>query len=545
MQPRKSLKGICFKGKLSGPSLFISWVLMHRGQRAWQYVVILNSVLLKSFDQSKRLIPSYKTCILILYTGDYWRKRLEFNPLERLETSENKSWCPIPWSTCSVTSNGSYRLCVQANTHRETRGVYIKDSGETATVENTPLKDSRNQPLVKEIRQFMLRGERHPVCQRCNTEDDNKIISRRALARFNYQHHSSDLTLGECERKTSIDGSIEHQDFPILEIDLRLGNKCNLKCRSCYPGESSGWYKEWYATKGNKFKLGNEAYEISQSDNGQIRIDKNSFSWMERSEFFKNLHRDAPFVQYAHLVGGEPLLIEEHFEALQHFIEIGKASAITLDYNSNVSVIPNRLIDLWKNFKEVRLGYSIDGIGRVNDYIRNPSQWSEIEKNIFKLDQSLKNISMWPTVTIMAYNVFYIPEIIKWQIQSNFKNQNHSQSLMLLVHHPLHNPVELNAQVLPTYIKENIKKRYEYFEQEELPLLLASRASDKQDKMYKKWIYIKESILNHMFQKDLSQFFPHFCKRTQQMDDFRNESLKESLPEFYSLIKEEWLKQDL
>ena len=41
----------------------------------------------------------------------------------------NPSWCPVPWTSFSINNNGDYRMCVQANTHRKTRGTLRTDEG--------------------------------------------------------------------------------------------------------------------------------------------------------------------------------------------------------------------------------------------------------------------------------------------------------------------------------------------------------------------------------------------------------------------------------
>jgi hypothetical protein len=40
-------------------------------------------------------------------------------------------------------------------------------------------------------------------------------------------------------------GQLMSGEFPTTNFDLRLGNHCNLKCRSCGPRDSSGWYDDY------------------------------------------------------------------------------------------------------------------------------------------------------------------------------------------------------------------------------------------------------------------------------------------------------------
>lgn len=459
---------------------------------------------------------------------------MKFDPIERLQQSNNKAWCPIPWITSSVQNLGLYRLCVQANAHRETRGVFI-ENGESASVFSHSLKESRNLELIKNVRKEMLIGCRPDICVRCNQEDDSGLVSRRALSRFNYENRFKELTLEDCLKGTEVDGTINPDHFHIKELDLRLGNKCNLKCRSCYPGESSGWYKEWLDTKSNNFESSKTSVQLNEV-NGHVVASSKGLDWSTNSSFFKELSTFAPEFNTVHLVGGEPLLIEEHFNALEGFVASGQSNKITLDYNSNITLIPDRAIELWCNFKEVRIGYSIDGIGQRNEYIRHPSKWNKIEENLRCLDELNVNVVLWPTVTVMAYNVYYIPEIISWQIKSNFKKQNLKESLMVMVHHPLSNPIEMNAQVFPLQIKEMIKDRYRIFLEEELSNLLLDYDQETRDALLKRCEYICKSIIEFLFKKDLSNYFNTFLKRTHEMDTYREERFSDVFPELNEAI---------
>ena len=67
-------------------------------------------------------------------------------------SSDNISYCPVPWTSFSINNNGQYRMCVQANTHRKTRGVCRKDNNEIMTADNASINEARNCKLLKEVR---------------------------------------------------------------------------------------------------------------------------------------------------------------------------------------------------------------------------------------------------------------------------------------------------------------------------------------------------------------------------------------------------------
>ena len=103
----------------------------------------------------------------------------------------------------------------------------------------------------------------------------------------------------------------------------------------------------------------------------------------------------AKHIQELYFEGGEPLLIPEHYKILEFLVEEGLARQVNLRYNSNGLELPDKLFKLWDHFKEVRFNFSIDAYAERNDYIRYPSKWSDVEKNLKKLDKETKaNIIM-------------------------------------------------------------------------------------------------------------------------------------------------------
>lgn len=457
--------------------------------------------------------------------------------LNSLKNSENKTWCPVPWISCSTATNGQYRLCVQAKSDRSTRGLFYNQENSPLLASTTSLRESRNSNLAKEVRQFMLKGQNHPACVRCLTEETSGLLSRRAMDRFNYSTVQDKIHLQDCLDKTSNDGTIDHEDFPVYDLDLRMGNRCNLKCRSCNPSESSAWYQEWFDTRSKKFNVETEKINLSCSNNGNIVADSNNLNWGKNSVLINNFEDDTPELTQLAIVGGEPLLIEEHFEALGKLVDNGQSKKIILSYNINATIIPQRIISVWEHFKEVKIGYSIDGVGRVNDYIRYPSKWSQITQNIKKIISLKGNISCWPTVTIMAYNILYVPEIIIWQLESGLSNKNTHPMNLFLVQHPLRYPIELSAQVLPLDVKKAIENKFIKFKNEWFKnYLIESVDPDLHESWKNRLEYILSSVLNQLFEQDLNLHYNDFLLRTKQMDEYRQQSIQQSLPELAILL---------
>lgn len=374
------------------------------------------------------------------------------------------------------------------------------------------MHDARNAPLIKEIRVAMLNNEQHPECKRCWQEERFKLRSRRLQTLEYYNNYEEAL------RITAPDGSIP-QDHPYTDFDLRFGNLCNLKCRMCAPSDSSMWYEDHTAITGKVF-------------------DDTGFYWYKKEEVWEDLENQLPLTERFYIIGGEPTLIQKHFEFLELCVEKGYAKNIYLEYATNVTNIQQKYIDIWRNFKGVHIGCSVDGVGAVNDYTRYPSKWRAIEKNLAKL-ASFESNNPWPlckeekiinvvlATTVNAYNIYYLDDLIKWNMQ------NHNFVISL---HPLYRPYHLNAKIFPIDIKEKIaaklRSSYEWIKENDV------NGEKKYFKSATKMIRDVEGFIDYMMGEDMSSYLPEFWEETTKLDELRGESIERSLPELFDLIKD-------
>ena len=62
----------------------------------------------------------------------------------------------------------------------------------------------------------------------------------------------------------------------------------------------------------------------------------------------------------------------------------------------------------------------------------------------------------------MALNIFYLPEFIKWKVESNFKLLNKwPNGAGLFSCHLAYWPPQLNVKALPTWFKQEVRQKYE------------------------------------------------------------------------------------
>jgi len=446
----------------------------------------------------------------------------------------SKTFCPIPWIMFAIRTNGDVRLCCQAN-QGPTRAVFKREDGSIYNLKNDSIADSKNAKMAKEVRLSMLKGERHPECIRCWREEDSGMKSRRMDEIDTWKKM---FTISDAQKLTKKDGSVSDKHEPIY-YDLRLGNFCNLRCRTCACTDSSGWYSEQKKVYDKEHFFDTHGkVDLVQNDKGDWEAKNKDYDWCLSEKFWLDLESKIKYIKHIYIVGGEPLLIEKHLKFLKKCIELNHANNIRIEYNTNITVLSDEILEIWQNFKEVRVGASIDGIEKINDYIRYPSKWSVIEENLKKLDEAEGNIKVWIAFTVQMYNIFYLPEIIKWKLNSNFKKVNKlTFPKPFLTFHPLHTPPYLNVKILPIKIKKVIEKKIKDF----YPWVddwARKNHPELAERLSRKIRETLDSYINYMNAEDKSELMPEFWSFTRKLDKLRNQKIEKSLGEFYELIKE-------
>lgn len=174
-------------------------------------------------------------------------------------------------------------------------------------------------------------------------------------------------------------------EVKLLKIDYYTGNTCNLRCAICGPHDSSGWQKELGIEKQKRFIYTNQRWEDISTDE----------------------------LLWVHFNGGEPLLIDEHWNLLK---KIKNKNQVVLTYNTNASVLPKQdLIDLWSEFKLVILDFSIDDIGKRFEYQRYPAKWEQVVKNLFWFKENMPvNVIFEVNTTLGILNYSNYHNLQKW-----------------------------------------------------------------------------------------------------------------------------------
>lgn len=443
------------------------------------------------------------------------------------------TFCPLPWNSVSTRNNGDMRICCHANSYTKNRGILRKEDGSAYNAGVDDWNEVRNSKLLKEVRTTMLKGEWHPECERCKKEEENGFISRRVLESEDWGTIFANFTEEIAKANTQEDGTIDVDVMTIDFMDIRYGNFCNLKCRMCGPTDSHQWYEDYVKMAGKTHY---------QESSGRIQLEKNkkgrwatsAYDWfIDNEHHINSLYENAKNLKKLYIVGGEPLIIAEHAELLEKLIQSGHSQKLQLEYNTNLTSISDRVYKAWENFKQVRIGASIDGYGKVLEYQRSPAKWDAIYENMLILEQNKNiNVKAWIAFTITPYNVYHLPEFMKWKLcDSNLTRFNPANAYRPVIsEHLCHQPRQLNIKILPQHHKEAIvKKNLEYCNWIE-----TTEFGDNVKAAFKK---ILLNVNNFMTSEDLyNPYAAEFIESTVKLDKIRNQSIIDVVPELKDMF---------
>ena len=137
-----------------------------------------------------------------------------------------RNFCILPWVNASIDVNGSFRPCCKFAQPAEPGAPNL------GNLRSSSLEEIWNGAALQALRQEFLEGRRPSACHSCWNEEDSGVVSyRQEFARHRLAHP-------ETLRFTSVEAS------PPLALDLKLSQKCNLKCRICGPIASSTFMDE-------------------------------------------------------------------------------------------------------------------------------------------------------------------------------------------------------------------------------------------------------------------------------------------------------------
>jgi MoaA/NifB/PqqE/SkfB family radical SAM enzyme len=311
----------------------------------------------------------------------------------------------LPWISIETSPIGTARPCCLAVDE------ITKPDGTKYSLRENTLEEIYHSEYMQNLRKEFLTGSKPETCQRCWDEEAAGRVSKRMNSRIRLKEYYD-----------SVDWANTNPD-QLWFIDLKLGNICNLKCRICGSWSSSKWAKEEIDYIPGIDRKTHLAYTFLQEG-----------TWPRESElFWDNLRTLLPNIKYLEFTGGEPFLIEQHFEFLRYAVDTDHSEHIEIHYNTNGTVFPEAAI-LWNHFKHVEIAFSIDNVGERFEYERYGADWSEVQENIAKFSAMRSSkISTQLCTTMNIQNVYYLPELCDW-----ISTQTFDHIYFNMLHDPWH-----------------------------------------------------------------------------------------------------------
>jgi len=454
-----------------------------------------------------------------------WQREIE-------SVTGTSTYCKLPWIHFATRPNGDMRLCCSANASGagsdHTVGIIKREDGKPANFGvDTPMS-AWNNDYMKSVRTTMLKGQIPASCTKCFAEESVGVVSKRIWETGTW--HRDGVDVPELIRQTKADGTVPEK---LLYLDLRLGHTCNIKCVMCSPHDSSKWVQDWQ-------QLMPQLQNKEVKD--QIQWDRKEFNnfWHEKDTFWQEMYKQIPNLKQVYFAGGEPLMIKEHKTFIEEIVRQGYQDTILLRYNSNGILVDEDLIKLWSKFKKVKFAVSMDATHQRDEYIRFPTQWSTVEKNLHMLDNTPDNIQVSLATAIQIFNIKHLPDFMKWKIKSGFKKLNVGtvpggvqMGGGLVNMHLLYIPTFLSIQILPQEDKKQIRALFMDFKDW---LWHNYRQDDDFWKInpygWRRW----EAVLDHMDSQDHSRLLPGFKDYVNKLDAIRGISAVHTFPELAHLL---------
>jgi MoaA/NifB/PqqE/SkfB family radical SAM enzyme len=307
----------------------------------------------------------------------------------------HKKFCVLPWVSLETSPIGTVRPCCLAEEE-----IVDINGNKFDLSKSAELADIQDSNYMRGLRKQFLRAEQPETCRKCWAVEDAGGTSKRMHTLNRLKHMIADETWTQDPK-------------PLLFLDLKLGNICNLKCRIC-----GSWSSSTFAVEEIEFS------PIAEKKTGfHYQMLKQGAWAKDNQDFWEEIKNLSEQIRYIEFTGGEPFMIREHFRFLERIVDMGIAGQVEIHYNTNGTQFPDTAEDVWQHFKTVEIAFSIDDVGVRFEYQRANAVWSEVEHNIARfmaMRDRHPNIQLQACITVNVFNVIYLETVANWADQQGF-----------------------------------------------------------------------------------------------------------------------------
>lgn len=392
--------------------------------------------------------------------------------------SDSSNFCAAPFVHMYVHSNEGQRVCCMS-----TENSLVTDNLDL------DLKKRWSNEYYKEFRKKFLRNERPDVCVKCYELEEHGGRSDRI--NFNSMYISDIVP--------NVETGNQHNSP--LDLDIRPGNLCNLKCRMCGPISSSQFEKELL-----------ENTEILRPFLGKGQIRKSDVLTKDYNiEFLLESANKGERIKF---LGGEPTIMPEVDKFLDILIE-KKYFDVPLHFTTNCTNNNKRFINKLSKFSRVSFNYSIDGIGKTLEYIRAPVKFDTINTTVPMYHALSQRERSEISFTLQAYNIFNLGDTVKWAAGHG---------------------VMVRPEILRFPEWDSIRSIPYEIRNKEFKRVLDDLSNLKYKNNLERIIPAVEQAM-----ADKEEYNPvHLARATKRFDIVRNQHIKDYIPEVYEIIKKDY-----
>jgi radical SAM protein with 4Fe4S-binding SPASM domain len=360
-----------------------------------------------------------------------------------------------------------------------------------------PLQEIWNNKELTDFRQHMLENKKHKVCHRCWGEEAVGMKSER-VGKWNPSLDPSGTnTVILDSGKTAADVmDPSHYKKGPIQLVIKVGNVCNLRCRSCNSADSitlaveGKYYEEQYGLKDNFYLKETKTKTFTDEQIDEI------------VQFCENVVR-------IEFYGGEPLVDKQVPKFLQKLVDLGYSRKINLNISTNVTQrLDDEFIEILSKFGHVNISLSIDGWGEHFSYLRHPANWDEVKENIdwfIQLRESNRiKLSLLVSTTVTIMNVYDLPDLL-----DKLENIGLTAFLILAWY-----PFYYSIKNIPLPIAEEISKKLSAANRENLQPIIQA--------------------LNNEYREE---YWEKFKSWTAMVDKYRKESFADTFDEYTNMIR--------
>jgi len=316
----------------------------------------------------------------------------------------NRPLCFAPFVNITVDSHDRYAPCC----------VAVK------TVFKSP-REYWNSDYVNDIRTDLLNNKYPPQCGICERKINNGVFNEKDVWDNRIKTSSYDININDIAKGPSF-------------FDYRPGNKCNLKCRMCKPVSSNLIEKEVV-------------------DNPELLEFHPIYEEQESYDIITDQYKKFP-IKDLKIMGGEPTVDDDVLSFL-NVVANNIVPPPVLRFTTNATNLNTKFLKAIKRYNDVRITFSVDGVGDTYDYIRTNANWNKTRKHIEQaFEKNIANDYIF-NIVLTPYNIFNIINLIKWL--SDLYDKGYKFYLSFIESNELFTSI---SAILPNHVEDTLEQLY-------------------------------------------------------------------------------------